>query len=169
MELPEGESVSMESVEDGGGRIGSKGNPFEATLLWETIVSHLESSMKCGRHTQALRSFANCFYGSAAVDCLLPYLCTLLNKQVKREQVQTLCHKFIITGVIEDVRCKDSSNGGGGGGGGGGGSKEALFRESRLYRLTRNHFWSISSINSSNQDSLEEVEALFTNMADLKT
>jgi len=152
----------MESVEDGGGRLGNRRNQFEATLLWETIVNHLESSMKCGRHTQALRSFANCFHGSAAVDCLLPYLCTLLSKEVKREQVQTLCNKFVITGIMEDVRCKDSSNGGGGGGG----SKEALFRESRLYRLTRNHFWSVSSINSSNQDPLEEVETLFVKMAE---
>ncbi len=138
MELNEKESVSMESVEDHAGMGGS--NQFDATLLWENIVNHLESSMKCGRHTQALRSFANCFYGSAAVDCLLPFLCTLLSKVVKREQVQTLCSKLIITGVMEDVRSKDREP----------------FRESRLYRLTHNHFWSISSINSSNQDPLEE-------------
>ena len=143
MDLPEHESISMESVEDGGGGGGGGGggNQFEATLLWESIVNHLESSMKCRRHTQSLRSFANCFHGSAAVDCLLPYLCNLLSKPVKRDQVQVLCHKLLITGVMEDVRTKD---------------KEA-FRESRLYRLTRNHFWSMSSMNSSNQDPLEEV------------
>lgn len=128
------ESFSIDTVEDGGGQ-------FEATLLWENIVNHLETSMKCGRHTQALRSFANCFHGSAAVDCLLAHLSVVMAKTVKREQVQILCQKLMSTGVLEDVRNRERDG----------------FRESRLYRLTRNHFWSVSSINSSNQDPLEEV------------
>lgn len=127
------ESFSIDAVQDGG--------QFEATLLWDNIVNHLETSMKCGRHTRALRSFANCFHGSAAVDSLLAYLCIIMAKNIKREQVQILCQKLLSTGVMEDVRNKE---------------KDA-FRESRLYRLTRNHFWSVSSINSSNQDPMEEV------------
>lgn len=134
MDMPEHysqESFSIDTVEDGGGQ-------FEATLLWENIVGHLEA-MKCGRHTRALRSFTNCFHGSAAVDSLLAHLSIIMAKVIKREQVQILCQKLLGTGVMEDVRNKEKD----------------VFRESRLYKLTRNHFWSVSSINSSNQDPLE--------------
>ena len=124
--------VGFDSVGGGGGDEG----PFQATLLWERIVSHLEKSIKCGRHTQSLRSYANCFQGSKAVDCLLTHLQKVLPKTVKRHQVQTLCQKLVLTGVIEDVRDKD---------------KGVDFREGRLYRLTRNHFW----------DSTENVSTFF--------
>ncbi len=100
-------------------------DPFRATLLWGKIVSHLEKSIKCGRHTQSLRSYANCFQGSKAVDCLLAHLQKVLPKMVKRQQVQTLCQKLVLTGVIEDVKDRE----------------KGVFREGRLYRLTRNHFW----------------------------
>ena len=99
--------------------------PFKATVLWGKIVSHLENSIKCGRHTQSLRSYANCFQGSKAVDCLLSHLQQALSKSVKRQQVQTLCQKLVLTGVIEDVKDRD----------------KGVFREGRLYRLTRKHFW----------------------------
>lgn len=102
-----------------------EGGAFKATLLWENIVTHLETSVKCGRHTQALRSFSNCFQGSKAVDCLLVHLNKTLPKTVERPQVQTLCQKLVLTGVIEDVKDKDKD----------------IFRENRLYRLTKNHFW----------------------------
>lgn len=105
--------------------------PFKATLLWGKIVSHLETSIKCGRHTQSLRSYSNCFQGSKAVDCLFAHLQKVLPKPVKRQQVQILCQKLLLTGVIQDVKEKE----------------KGLFREGRLYRLTKNHFW----------DSTEEV------------
>lgn len=98
---------------------------FKATAIWKDIINHLEGSIKCGRHTQALRSFTNCFHGSKAVDSLVVHLNSKLPKIVERHQVQTLCHKLVLTGVIEDVRNKDKH----------------LFREGRLYRLTKNHFW----------------------------
>ena len=125
------ENFSIDTVDDSGGQ-------FKATLLWDNIVSHLES-MKCGRHSQALRTFNNCFQGSAAVDSLLAHLSIILSKVIKREQIQILCQKLLGTGVIEDVRNKEKD----------------VFRESRLYRHTRNHFWSVSNINSSNQNPLE--------------
>lgn len=98
---------------------------FKATLLWEKIVTHLEKNIKCGRHTQSLRSYTNCFQGSKAVDCLLSYLNTVLPKTVKRHQVQTLCQKLVHTGVMEDVKDRE----------------KGFFREGRLFRLTKNHFW----------------------------
>lgn len=98
---------------------------FKATQLWENIVNHLEGAIKCGRHTLGLRSFNNCFQGSKAVDCLLVYLNATLPKTIKRPQVQILCQKLVLNGVIEDVKDKD----------------KAIFRESRLYKLTKNHIW----------------------------
>lgn len=98
---------------------------FKATMLWQKIVTHLEESIKCGRHTQSLRTYTNCFQGSKAVDCLLVHLNKILPKTVQRQQVQTLCQKLALMGVIEDVKEKEKS----------------VFREGRLYRLTRNHFW----------------------------
>ena len=101
---------------------------FKATALWEKIIAHLEKSVKCGRHTQSLRTYTNCFQGSKAVDCLLSHLNVILpaKKTVKRNQVQVLCQKLALMGVIEDVKEKE----------------KCVFREGRLYRLTRNHFWS---------------------------
>lgn len=102
---------------------------FKATALWEKIIAHLEKSIKCGRHTQSLRTYTNCFQGSKAVDCLLSHLNVILpaKKTVKRHQVQVLCQKLALMGVIEDVKEKEI---------------KCVFREGRLYRLTRNHFWS---------------------------
>lgn len=96
---------------------------FKATVLWDKIVTYLEESIKCGRHTQSLKTYTNCFQGSKAVECLLVHLNAVQPKPVKRCQVQTLCQKLVLTGVIEDVKDK------------------GVFREGRLYRLTRNHFW----------------------------
>lgn len=98
---------------------------FKATALWDKIVAHLEESIKCGRHTQSLKTYTNCFQGSKAVECLLVHLNAVHPKPVKRHQVQTLCQKLVLTGVIEDVKDKD----------------KGVFREGKLYRLTRNHFW----------------------------
>ena len=134
--LEESLSMPQEASVVGYGFAGQQqdDNPFKATLLWGEIVSHLEKSIKCRRHTQSLRSYANCFPGSKAVDCLLSHLQKVLPKTVKRQQVQTLCQKLILTGVIEDVKEKD----------------KGVFREGRLYRLTKNHFW----------ESPEEVSAI---------
>lgn len=106
---------------------------FGATLLWEKIVTHLERSVKSGRHSQGLRTFAGCFLGAKAVECLSAYLNSTLPRTTKREQVCVLCKKLLLTGVLEDVRNKDKTE----------------FREDRLYRFTRYHFWeSTGSISS---------------------
>ena len=104
---------------------------FRATLLWEKIVIHLERTVKCGRRTQGLRTFDDCFMGSKAVDCLTSYLNTILPKTIKRSQVRVLCQRLQLTGVIEDVRS----------------SEKTVFREGRLYRFTRNHFWHANDLD----------------------
>ena len=115
---------------------------FKATLLWEKIVLHLERSVKCGRRSQGLRVFDDCFPGSKAVECLTIYLNTILPKTVKREQVRVLCQKLLLTEVIEDVRNKE----------------KMVFRESRLYRFTRNHFWEPLDVGCSDGASSESQE-----------
>ena len=98
---------------------------FQATLLWERIVSHLERTVKPGRHTHALRSYDNCFPGHKAVDCLMGYMNSVLPKSVKKSQARLLGQKLLLTRVIEDARKKEKT----------------VFRESRLYRFTGIHFW----------------------------
>ena len=98
---------------------------FQATLLWERIVSHLERTVKPGRHTLALRSYDNCFPGHKAVDCLMGYMNSVLPKSVKKSQARLLGQKLLLTRVIEDAKKKEKT----------------VFRESRLYRFTGIHFW----------------------------
>lgn len=98
---------------------------FQATLLWERIVSHLERTVKPSRHSYALRSYDNCFPGHKVVDCLLVYMNSVLPKSVKKSQARLLGQKLLLTKVIEDARKKEKT----------------VFRESRLYRFTGIHFW----------------------------
>ena len=98
---------------------------FQATLLWERIVLHLERTVKPGRHSYTLRSYDNCFPGHKAVDCLMGYMNSVLPKSVKKNQARLLGQKLLLTRVIEDARNKDKT----------------VFREGRLYRFTGIHFW----------------------------
>ena len=107
------------------GAVEDSTGAFQATLLWEKIVMHLERSVKSRRRTRRLRTFEDCFPGSKAVECLTDYLNTILPKTIQRSQVRTLCQKLLLTGVIEDVKNKEKS----------------VFQERRLYRFTGYHFW----------------------------
>ncbi len=109
--------------------------PFKATFLWERIISHLERSVKIGRHIIALRWYDNCFHGSKAVGCLVAYLTSILPKPVKRAQAVVLCGKLQETGVIQCVKKKEE------------------FREKGLYRFTHAHFWK-SPLSSSDPEEL---------------
>ncbi len=113
---------------------GMPEQPFQATCLWERIVAHLERTVKTGRHIIALRSHENCFHGSKAVDCLVPYLNTILPKPVKRAQVLVLCTKLFETGVIASVKEKPE------------------FREKGLYRFTHSHFWTTPPTSSDSDE-----------------
>lgn len=115
---------------------------FRATLLWEKIVTHLERSVKSGRHSQGLRTFVACFLGSKAVESLSAYLNTILPRTTKREQVCVLCQKLLLTGVLEDVKNKDKTE----------------FREDRLYRFTRYHFWESAKSSASSSGEVCMIE-----------
>ena len=110
---------------DAYGTVEDSTGAFQATLLWEKIVMHLERSVKSRRRTRRFRTFEDCFPGSKAVECLTDYLNTILPKTIQRSQVRTLCQKLLLTGVIEDVKNKEKS----------------VFQEGRLYRFTGYHFW----------------------------
>ena len=110
---------------------------FKATLLWDKIVVHLERSIKCGKHTHGLRIYDNCFQGSKAVHNLTTYLNSILPKTIKKDQVLVLCQKLLDSDVLQDVREQEKS----------------MFRECRLYRFTKNHFWQTSSGSESDSDS----------------
>lgn len=99
--------------------------PFRATTLWEDTVFQLENSIKPGRHTSGLRIYESCFRGAEAVACLLTYLNAVLPKTVSLGQVLILCHKLVVTGVMEDVKDKERT----------------MFKEGRLYRFSKEHFW----------------------------
>ncbi len=99
--------------------------PFRATALWENTVFHLENSVKPGRHSSGLRIYENCFRGAQAVDCLSTYLNAVLPKTVSQGQVLILCHKLVLTGVMEDVKDKERT----------------MFKAGRLYRFSKEHFW----------------------------
>ncbi|CAI8043443.1 hypothetical protein GBAR_LOCUS24088, partial [Geodia barretti] len=110
---------------DGSTQVELRTDGFQATLLWERIVSHLERSVKPGRHSYTLRSYENCFPGHKVVDCLMGYMNSVLPKSVKKSQARLLGQKLLLTRVIEDARKKEKT----------------VFRESRLYRFTGIHFW----------------------------
>ena len=110
---------------DGSTQVELRTDGFQATLLWERIVSHLERSVKPGRHSYALRSYENCFPGHKVVDCLMGYMNSVLPKSVKKSQARLLGQKLLLTRVIEDARKKEKT----------------VFRGSRLYRFTGIHFW----------------------------
>lgn len=88
-------------------------------------MSHLENSIKPGRHTRGLRIYENCFRGAQAVACLSTYLNAVLPKTVSRGQVLILCQKLVAIGVMEDVKDK----------------KRTMFKEGRLYCFSKEHFW----------------------------
>ena len=126
--------------------VEAKTDAFGATLLWEKIVMHLERSVKSRRRSQRLRTFEDCFPGSKAVECLTDYLNTILPKTIKRSQVQTLCQKLLLTGVIEDVKNKEKS----------------VFQEGRLYRFTGFHFWETPGGTLSQHEKVR-TDCLFVN------
>ena len=115
------------SEDSGETQIELRTEGFQATLLWERIVSHLERTVKPSRHSYALsmKSYDNCFPGHKVVDCLMVYMNSVLPKSVKKSQARLLGQKLLLTKVIEDARKKEKT----------------VFRESRLYRFTGVHFW----------------------------
>ena len=121
---------------DACGTVDTSTGAFQATQLWEKIVMHLERSVKSRRRIRKLRTFEDCFPGSKAVECLTDYLNTILPKTIKRSQVQTLCQKLLLTGVIEDAKNKEKT----------------VFHEGRLYRFTGFHFWEAESPDRSSRE-----------------
>ena len=103
---------------------------FPATIMYAEIVSHLESSLEPGRHFYRLQRFNECFCGSSMVDCLLAYCLKNLNSRMKKEKATEMCRRLLSHGVIENVSHTKQQE-----------AEGIVFKGSRLYRFTGNHFW----------------------------
>ena len=103
---------------------------FPATIMYAKIVSHLEKSLEPGRHFHRLQRFSNCFFGHSMVDCLLTYCLTTLHSSIKREKAVEMCRRMLGHGVIENVSHRRQQD-----------REGVVFKGSRLYRFTGNHFW----------------------------
>ena len=99
---------------------------FSATQLWDALVCHLESNVNPGRRRRSFRWYDDCFQGSEAVDCLKHFIEEALGRNIERQQILTLLSRFASWGVIEPITSPD---------------KNMTFKDSSLYRLTKQHFW----------------------------
>ena len=109
---------------------------FKATLLWDKIVVHLEEVLSVGNTLMVLESTTIVF--KAQKLCIISqHLNSILPKTIKKDQVLVLCQKLLDSDVLQDVREQEKS----------------MFRECRLYRFTKNHFWQTSSGSESDSDS----------------
>jgi len=100
---------------------------FRATTMWDNLVTYLGANVKPGTRRRSLRIYSNCFFGHEAVDCLHKYITTDLSRQCDREQVNILCHRFLMLGIIEDAKCSTEI--------------ERDFNMGMVYRLTDKKFW----------------------------
>ena len=100
---------------------------FRATTMWDNLVTYLEANVKPGTRRRSLKIYTNCFFGHEAVDCLHKYITTDLSRQCDREQVNILCHRFLMLGIIEDAKCATET--------------ERDFSMGMVYRLTEKKFW----------------------------
>ena len=105
--------------------------------MYAKIVSHLENNLEPGRHFHRLQRFNDCFCGHSMVECLLAYCLTTLNSCIKREKATEMCRRLLGHGVIENVSHRKQQE-----------TEGMVFKDSRLYRFTGNHFWEESSITS---------------------
>lgn len=123
----------------------SPGSPtFPATIMYAKIISHLEDNLVSGRHFYHLQRFNNCFCGHSMVNCLLAYCIKSLNSCITKEKAIEMCRRMLSRGVIENVSHKKQQE-----------TEGMVFKGSRLYRFTGNHFWDMNTVT-------ELVSALYS-------
>ena len=103
---------------------------FPATLMYAKIVSHLENNLQSTRHFYHLQKFNNCFCGQSMVNCLMSYCVASLQTCITKEKATEMCKRLLTHGVIENVSHKKQQE-----------TEGIVFKCSRLYRFTGNHFW----------------------------
>ena len=109
-----------------------RGPTFPATIMYAKIVSHLEENLESGRHYHHLQPHRNCFCGQSMVNCLLAHCITSLSTCVTKEKAVDMCRRMLSHGVIANVSHKKQQD-----------TEGMVFKCSRLYRFTGNHFWEL--------------------------
>ncbi|XP_053572977.1 DEP domain-containing protein 4 [Bombina bombina] len=83
--------------------------PFQATQLWNSIIEALKSQVEVKNRRQHLRTYANCFTGSDAVDVVLCHLMQnmyLSSLDISRTKGVHLCQALMDHKVFEPVSMK---------------------------------------------------------------
>lgn len=126
-------------TEESCSRRSSNETIFGATVLWDNLVSYLETNVNPGTRRRSLRMYNNCFFGHEAVNCLHKYITNNLSRQCDRDQVAILCHRFLVLGIIEDAKCAPED--------------DKDFSTGLLYRLTsEKKFWELACLKSEESD-----------------
>ena len=112
------------------GLVPPSGAAFPATMMFSKMVSHLEGNLESSRHFYHLQRFSNCFWGHRMVNCLLAYCVAFLNSCITKDQAIEMCKRLLAQGVIENVSHLKQQD-----------MEGMVFKCSRLYRFTGNHFW----------------------------
>ncbi|XP_048886905.1 DEP domain-containing protein 4 isoform X2 [Brienomyrus brachyistius] len=87
------------------GQIGFSG-PFHATQLWKNIIQALQTQVEVRPRRLHLRTHADCFTGSDAVDAVLSHLMQdvfFCSNEISRLKATRLCQAFMEAKVFEPV------------------------------------------------------------------
>ncbi|KAK1788796.1 hypothetical protein P4O66_002603 [Electrophorus voltai] len=80
--------------------------PFQSSVIWRQIISHLQAEVKVKRRRHYLKSHSNCFLGSDAVNVIHGYINQnkiLGNMEVPRAKVVRVCQALLDCRVFEAV------------------------------------------------------------------
>uniref|UniRef100_A0A4W4GMN9 DEP domain-containing protein 7 n=1 Tax=Electrophorus electricus TaxID=8005 RepID=A0A4W4GMN9_ELEEL len=83
-----------------------KYKPFQSSVIWRQIISHLQAEVKVKRRRHYLKSHSNCFLGSDAVNVIHGYINQnkiLGNMEVPRAKVVRVCQALLDCRVFEAV------------------------------------------------------------------
>ncbi|GFN95197.1 dep domain-containing protein 1a [Plakobranchus ocellatus] len=99
--------------------------PYKATKVWNDVISAFRQYLPCGRHRRYMKTFDNCFSGSAAIEWLLQYLKTndSFQSDISRSKAASLVNKLYHAGIFEEVQVTKSMR------------HKTEVQENRLYRF----------------------------------
>lgn len=99
--------------------------PYRATKVWNDVIAAFRQYLPCGRHRRYMKTFDNCFSGSAAIEWLLHYLKTndSFQSDISRAKAASLVNKLYHAGIFEEVQVTRSMR------------HKAEVQENRLYRF----------------------------------
>ena len=72
--------------------------------LWNNIVTYLRKTLDKKEQPLGERSHRKCFMGSQLVSSIRDYLRAITGYEPTKDEVYCLCHKFVVSSEIEDVK-----------------------------------------------------------------